>query len=57
MNNHRCVECRWCELTYAPDGHSIFRCKDDGKKLPSDVVSREACARFEPPPATAHWGA
>jgi hypothetical protein len=57
MNNHRCVECRWCELTYASDGRSIFRCKDDGKKLPSDVVSREACARFEAPPATGHWGA
>lgn len=56
MKDRFCVECRWCDLQFVPPGGSRFVCQADGSVLPSDVVSRPSCARFQPMTPQGHWG-
>jgi len=53
---NKCVECRHCDMKLDPNKGTKHLCASKKKVLPSNVTSRPACERFEPPKPSSHWG-
>ena len=51
-----CVECRHCEMRIGPKKGLRHYCVRKKRGLPSNLASRPACAKFELPNLSIHWG-
>ena len=52
----KCVECRHCETRLDTVNGTRHHCAKRRRVLPANVTSRPACAQFEVPRKTGHWG-